>query len=133
MVTARRSKQRDLIYKILKGTTSHPDADWIYGEVRKEMPNISLGTVYRNLAKMVEEKEIIKIETNSGAVHYDARVEVHYHIICDLCGRIDDIFLSSFDEINIAADSAYDGCIKGHRLTFFGYCPECAKTKEKNY
>ena len=130
---SRRSKQRDLILKILKNTTSHPDADWIYQEVKKEMPNISLGTVYRNLSKMVDENEIIKIETGSDSLHYDARIENHCHIVCGVRERIDDIFLSSDFQIEKIAASSYGGKITRHSLLFFGYCPECAKKQMKNY
>ncbi len=132
MDIGRSSRQREVIYKVLKGTTSHPDADWIYSEVRKDIPNISLGTVYRNLAKMVKEKEIIKLETEDNSLHYDARVEAHYHIMCRCCGRIDDIFAGPFSEVEEAAAKVYGGIIEGHSLMFYGKCPECAeKTNEK--
>lgn len=125
MVTGRRSKQRDLIYDVLKNTTSHPDAEWIYGEVKKVLPSISLGTVYRNLSKMVSDKEIIIIETGGDSLHYDARVEDHCHIVCRSCGRIDDLFFDNFPSLGRIAEENYTGKVYGYNLMFFGKCSCC--------
>ena len=72
------SKQRDALLTLLKSTRSHPSADWLYSELKKEFPNISLGTVYRNLALLAENGCILKISTSSQKEHFDGFTHQHY-------------------------------------------------------
>ncbi len=89
-IKRRNTYQRQLILEILKSTTSHPTADWIYEQARKEIPNISLGTVYRNLKILKEEGLIIEL-TDGKQSRFDARIDNHYHFKCEKCGSIYDI------------------------------------------
>lgn len=89
-IKRRNTYQRQLILEILKSTTSHPTADWIYEQARKELPNISLGTVYRNLKILKEEGLIIEL-TDGKQSRFDARIDDHYHFKCEKCGAIYDI------------------------------------------
>ena len=83
----KRSKQRDAIIAFLMTRKDHPTADTIYMNIKKEFPNISLGTVYRNLALLSERGDILKLSYDNGADRYDASVEPHYHFICPLTGK----------------------------------------------
>ena len=87
----RKTKQRDLILKTLRNTDTHPTADWIYEQVKKEMPNISLGTVYRNLGILKDLGEIIELNYGSKYSRYDGNAENHYHFVCTECEKVTDI------------------------------------------
>lgn len=89
----RYSKQREQILKIVRSSGTHPTADWVYREVRKRIPNISLGTVYRNLKQLVENRQIQAREID-GVAHYDGNLEDHQHFHCNCCHRIFDLELS---------------------------------------
>ncbi|WP_320006941.1 Fur family transcriptional regulator [Maridesulfovibrio sp.] len=119
----RRSKQRELILEELKGLTCHPTADELYERVRKRLPNISLGTVYRNLELLAENGIILKIETG-GKNRFDGYAEPHPHIRCVQCGKVDDVM----EEVNapaIGASAARGYEVKGCSIEYFGFCPEC--------
>ncbi len=86
----RKSKQRDKIYEIIKSTSSHPTALWIFNKIKKEIPSISKGNVYRNIRILVEENKIQSKIFDDGIEHYDTIVDQHYHFICDNYRKISD-------------------------------------------
>lgn len=88
----RRTRQRHLVYETLKASTAHPTADMVFSEVRKTLPKISLGTVYRNLGVLKEQGLIFEIPGPNHTMHYDANLEPHAHFICENCGVILDIW-----------------------------------------
>jgi Fur family peroxide stress response transcriptional regulator len=101
MSKTRMTKQRKTILDVLKNTTSHPTADWIYEQVKKEIPNVSLGTIYRNLNLLAEMNKITVINYANDQSHYDGNTEVHYHFRCNNCQRVYDLHLELFEkEIN---------------------------------
>ncbi len=121
------SRQRESIKKYLAHTLEHPTADMIYSNIRKEYPNISLGTIYRNLNLLVGQGEVIKFATGDGKDRFDANTSPHYHFVCTECSNVSDVFMSS-DFISMVTDSAkseIDGEILGHSTFFFGRCLEC--------
>jgi len=124
------SKQRDLILRILRSTKSHPTADWVYDQARKEMPKISKATVYRNLNLLKEEGKIRECTICKGIIRYDGDVRLHYHIRCIECGRIDDvpIVTSVVCTEEVAKLSGY--IVLSHHLDFTGICSKCQE-KEK--
>ena len=85
------TKQREAILKILRNTKSHPTADQIYGEVRKDMPNISKGTIYRNLQVLEEDGAITELKINGTQSRYEVKQESHYHFRCEKCGCVCDL------------------------------------------
>ncbi len=87
----RYSRQREEILKIVLSTDLHPTADWIYEHVREIIPNISLGTVYRNLNLLVDEHKINRLVMDDGVVRYDGNLREHHHFICTKTGKIIDI------------------------------------------
>ena len=119
------SRQREVIKEFLKDRTDHPTADMIYTGVRQEIPNISLGTVYRNLMLLSEEGEISRLTVGDGTVHFDPNISEHTHFVCSHCGCVQDLTVPNTKELNEAAGSHFSGKITGHRLIFTGLCEKC--------
>jgi len=126
MTKTRMTKQRKTILKVLKNTDSHPTADSIYEEVKKEIPNISLGTVYRNLNLLADKGKITVINYANDQSHYDGNTENHYHFRCNDCGNVFDVELNLIDKkINTKVENNTDFIVNNHRLEFYGLCPSC--------
>ena len=121
----KKSKQRDAILASLKGRTDHPTADMIYESVRHEIPNISLGTVYRNLALLTEQGDILKLPSANGPDRYDGDILPHYHFICDCCNNVFDMPGDFGPEISRLADKHAPGKITRHMAYFYGVCSSC--------
>ncbi len=129
MTALKYSRQRESIKAYLASTREHPTADTVYIHVRKTFPNISLGTVYRNLNLLVEQKEAIKVECGDGLDHFDALCTPHYHFLCRNCKRVFDLELPSLDHINTLANANFDGSIESHSVYFTGLCEQCKESK----
>lgn len=127
----KKSRQRDAIIAFLMTRKDHPTADIIYENVRKEIPNISLGTVYRNLALLTERGEILKLSFDSASDRYDATTTPHYHFRCRTCGSVCDLEIEEdFNEILDRAGQNFNGRIEGQTIFFFGTCPNCLNLTE---
>lgn len=124
------SKQRDSIKAFLRTRKDHPTAETVYLNIRKEIPNISLATVYRNLSLLTELGEIQKISTAQGPDRFDGNAAPHNHFICQKCGSVLDLDMDSIDKINDIAGRSFDGKICGHVTYFYGICPDCMKHEE---
>ena len=124
------SKQRESIKNFLVTRYDHPTAETVYLNIRKEFPNLSLGTVYRNLNLLAEIGEIQKLSPGIGPDRFDGNPAPHYHFICRHCGCVMDLTVSGLDHINILAGQDFDGEIEGHITYFYGSCPSC-KASEK--
>jgi len=118
------SKQREAILSELKSRSDHPTADELYLSLKKEMPSLSLGTVYRNLSAFHKENLVLKLPAGT-AVRFDGDVSEHYHLFCEKCERMYDLNLPVFEKLNSTASIGYDGEIKSHLLIFLGICPKC--------
>lgn len=129
MATLKYSRQRESIKQFLATTKEHPTADTVYMHVREEYPNISLGTVYRNLNLLTELGEAIKITTPDGGDRFDGCVRPHNHFYCTKCGRVLDLDfdMTKIDKINQAAAENFDGIIESSNTIFFGQCSDCIK------
>lgn len=125
MATLKYSRQRETIQEFLNSSCEHPTADVVYMNVKQQFPNISLGTVYRNLNLLADLGEAIKILTPNGGVHFDGRTEPHYHFTCNCCGNVYDLEMSELTCINDAAGKNFDGIIENHSLMFYGTCKNC--------
>lgn len=123
------SRQRESIKACLMARHDHPTADAIYASIREEFPNISLGTVYRNLNLLVELGEIQKLRCGDGADHFDADTRPHYHFMCRECGCIEDLPMEISQEINDLAQEHVHGKIDSHITYFYGVCENCMKKK----
>lgn len=126
-VKHRLSRQRKLILKILRNTKSHPTADWIYEQVKKEIPNISLGTVYRNLNLLSEMGKISVLNFGSSYSRFDGNPKNHYHFKCTNCKNVFDLALPVDEEINQKISDETSYIVNSHRMEFYGLCPDCQK------
>ena len=121
----RLTTQRQIILEELAKVTSHPTANEVYDMVRKRLPRIGLGTVYRNLELMADSGVILKIEVGGTQKRFDATVYPHYHIRCSQCGLVDDIDIPVQLHINESAAIASSYEILGHHFDFTGICYDC--------
>lgn len=130
MATIKHSRQREAIKNFLISRTDHPTAEVVYSHVMKEFPNISLGTVYRNLSFLVETGQAVKVPCNDGSVHFDGNITPHYHFQCTECGSIMDLNFDSAaceNAFQTAASAHFNGMIEGNVTFFYGKCPHCCK------
>ncbi len=124
------SRQREGIKQFLSTRYDHPTAETIYINVKQEFPNISLGTIYRNLSLLTELGDIQKISTGIGPDRFDGNPAPHYHFFCNECGSVIDLEMNGIDHINVIANSQFSGKIDGHITYFYGKCQNCINAKE---
>ena len=126
----RMTKQRMVILEELSKVRSHPTAYDVYEMVRSRLPQISLGTVYRNLEQLSSCGQIRRLDLGQGKRRFDAATDDHIHISCQACGRVDDVPLNPDKGIatikdSVSSQSGYD--ILGFNMDFKGICPDCKK------
>lgn len=126
----RMTQQRRIILEELRRYNNHPTADLLYESVRKHLPRISLGTVYRNLEILTAIGEIQTLELSGSQKRFDGNPCKHYHIRCMHCERVDDAPIAPLSRLE---DELYESTVYtiiGHRLEFVGLCPKCTKNDE---
>lgn len=126
------SRQRESIKEFLMNRYDHPTAETVYLGIRKKFPNISLGTVYRNLSLLAELGEITKISTSRGPDRFDGRTNPHYHFFCNDCDAVLDLEMDSIEHVNLIAGHNFAGSIECSVTHFYGKCPDCLRN-EKRY
>ena len=121
------SKKREAILEALRNTTEHPSAEMLYARLKPEFPDLSLGTVYRNLSLFAEEGDAMSVGVFRGQERFDARTEPHAHLHCVQCGRVIDVPLPGEPEAQLCAlaQSATDAKVLGCSITFTGLCKTC--------
>ena len=119
------SRQRESILSAIADRTDHPTADTIFVEIREEYPNISKGTVYRNLALLADLGMIQKISTENGPDRFDPNVKPHSHFSCRKCGEFMDIDFEIQDDLTSQASTSFSGRIEKCTVNFSGLCPNC--------
>lgn len=125
------SRQREAIKNFLMTRHDHPTADVVYSNVRTEFPNISLGTVYRNLTLLADLGEISRLRVGDGVDHFDADTHPHYHFVCNECGNVTDLETDGIDNVLEAASRNFEGLVQGHVTYFYGLCPHCMHKAKK--
>lgn len=120
------SRQREAVLNVLCKTKIHPTAAWIYEEVQKEIPNISLGTVYRNLSGLADNGMIKKLSFGESMVHFDGDTSVHSHFYCEVCGSINDIRLDTTPLLDTIVNELGVN-IKFADFNIVGQCKNCCK------
>lgn len=120
----RRSRQREIILEELRKVKSHPTAADLYDLVQEVIPNVSMGTVYRNLEQLSECGEIQKL-TNGNSVRFDGNAMSHHHIRCQVCDRVADVHELSGDLLNDDYDDLAGYKVIGCNIEFLGICPDC--------
>lgn len=126
----RRSRQRDRILELLRSTEAHPTANWLYSKLRKEFPDLSMGTVYRNLGILADQGLIKRIGFGSTFDRFDANTKHHYHFICESCGAIIDLELAIDNSLNDRVNRTSKHKAHTHDIQFQGICESCAARKK---
>ncbi len=122
------SRQREAIRQNLMERYDHPTAEMVYMDIKEDFPNISLGTVYRNLSLLSELGEIQKISTGTGPDRFDGNLNTHCHFQCRTCFCVLDLSFDYPDELNGHAAKNFPGIIEGNIIQFYGICPDCMDT-----
>ena len=117
---SRSTNQRTQVYTIVKESVAHPSAEEVYFQAKTAIPNISLGTVYRNLKLLAQEGLIREIHFGSGPSRYDGMLEAHEHFICTNCNKVVDITPT------ITRPNLGGKVVTGYRLDYFGTCEACS-------
>ena len=122
----RHTRQLEAIWEAIKDETSHPTADQIYEKVRSVIPHISMGTVYRNLQKLVAEEKL-QVLTLGRMQRFDPTVQRHEHFICEKCARVYDVFVESRENI-LTPPLPHEGfTVTSHQLALYGICKNCGE------
>ena len=123
---AKHFRKRDAILSCIKQTHVHPSADWVYAQLKPQIPDLSIGTVYRNLALFKEQGSIVSLGTVQGVERFDGNTEPHVHFICTGCGRVDDLPQMEVPQaLCCQAGSQTGGRVECCQLTFTGRCSQC--------
>ena len=132
--TTRYSKKREAILTAIRSTNCHPSAEWVYQTLKPEHPDLSLGTVYRNLIFFQQRGDIQSVGVVRGQERFDAVTSPHSHFVCNSCGAVSDLHNIQLDaDLNRSVSRQYGLAVERHELTFYGLCPECMqKNKKKN-
>ncbi len=120
------SSKREAIFKTIENTKSHPSAKWVYEQLKDEIPNLSLGTVYRNIALFKEQGKIITVANVDGEERIDADTSDHAHFVCEKCNRVYDLFISEPSPLEKElSQNGYE--INRKNVVFYGICQKCSK------
>ena len=120
------SKKRQAILDCLRGTKSHPTAEWIFARLKPVYPDLSLATVYRNLHQLMECGEIRSVGVFEGKEHFDAMAAAHPHVICTRCGAVEDVpEVEVPSALSDTAQKATGYEISEATLQFYGVCRTC--------
>lgn len=125
-VKRKNSKKRTAILEALASVTEHPTAEMLYNALKSDYPELSLGTVYRNLTVLADEGLVVRVAHVGGQERYDARTEPHAHFICRKCRKVMDLKLPDTVSAMYAQVDDSLGCTaEAHTLSFSGLCQSC--------
>ena len=125
------SKKRAAILDALRGTDEHPSAEMLYARLKGEFPDLSLGTVYRNLAMFVADGEAVSVGAVGGQERYDADTAPHAHFICTCCGRVLDVCSPNLAGMDSQVERETGGVVTSRSLSFSGKCADCLSRELK--
>ncbi len=128
----RYSKKREAILNAIRGTHCHPSAEWVYQTLKPTHPDLSLGTVYRNLVFFQQNGDVQSIGVVKGQERFDAVTTPHSHFICTRCGSVIDLNQIQVDaKLDRTVSLQYGLEVERHELTFHGLCPDCMQKKNE--
>lgn len=122
----RNTIQKQLILNAVRNLRNHPTADDVYNYIVQNHPNISKGTVYRNLNSLAEDGILIKISVPDAADRFDDTLKKHYHIKCMECKEFMDVNLDYMQELDDKVSEMTKYKIFSHDIVFKGICQSCA-------
>lgn len=128
MAIIRFTRQRQAVLEAVLNSREHPDAARVFETVRGIVPNISLGTVYRSLEALATEGRLIKLSQPGKPTRYDARMDHHYHLVCDACGDVFDVTLVDMPDLSPQVVGMVPGFeLREQHIEFHGLCNKCQK------
>jgi Fur family peroxide stress response transcriptional regulator len=127
----RETRQRNAILGLLRHTRSHPTADQIYETIRKSIPNISKGTVYRNLQVLIDNGIVSVLDIRGTLSRYEIKQETHYHFRCEACGRVYDLDEPVDPGLDDRISKRTGFLVSGHQTEFRGRCADCRRPSPK--
>ncbi len=116
--------QRQCIFRVLHQSEEHPTAESVYVDVRREMPTISLRTVYQTLNDLAAMGELQQLELGTGSARFDPTVDPHHHLVCEACGRVSDLH-AEFADVRVPAGAGAGFQVSSTEVVFRGRCREC--------
>lgn len=129
--TTRYSKKREAILTAIQGAGCHPSAEWLYRQLKPDHPDLSLGTVYRNLVFFQERGLVQSVGVVQGQERFDGIVAPHSHFICSCCGLVMDLpGIHPGGRLDRTVGRQYGLVVERHELTFHGLCPSCADAQK---
>lgn len=118
--------QRLAILEYIQNAQGHPRADEVFRHVRQLFPGMSKATVYNTLNTLVEKELLLQVPSTGGYCRFEARLEHHYHVVCQQCGRIEDYpAAAEVADLHARVEEHTGFLVRGHRLDFMGLCPDC--------
>lgn len=129
MAAKKHSRKRDAILECVRSTATHPTAEWVYAQLKPQIPDLSLGTVYRNLAAFKQEGLIESLGVVAGMERFDREVAPHTHFVCTRCSRVIDV--EGVEPPVGLAEQVHCGSVSQCVLTFTGICNQCVNDVTK--
>ena len=130
MATTKHFRKRDAILTYLQGTTAHPSAEMVYADLKQQIPDLSLGTVYRNLNLFKEQGLAITVGTVKGVERFDGNTNPHVHFFCTDCGAVLDLpKIDVPQQLVSTAAGQIGGTVEQCQMTFTGLCRDCVPAK----
>ena len=119
------SRKREAILDLMKSTNTHPSAEWVYSTLKPQIPDLSLGTVYRNIAMFRDEGLIVSVATVDGQERFDADTTPHMHFICVDCGSVIDAGSLDENDLDVSFLEEQGLDMIAYNISFYGRCTEC--------
>jgi Fur family peroxide stress response transcriptional regulator len=116
---------------VIQSTVSHPGARWVYERLKPAIPDLSLGTVYRNIKLFQEEKQVISVGVVKGEERFDGQVTPHPHFVCSGCGRIADLPCPGDQALGGMGAAEPDFAIDYRKTVFYGLCDKCEPKRSR--
>lgn len=127
MTATRKTIQQDLVFNAVNSLRNHATPDDVYEEILKSYKTISKATVYRNLNQLAESGKIRKVSVPNGADRFDHQIDNHYHAQCTICGKVIDVTLKYFSNLEEKVENTDGFMLLGHDIIFSGFCEDCQK------
>ena len=122
--------QRVAMLEFLASVDTHPTAEEIYKALTTDNPQVSVATVYNNLNMFIKEGVIRELTYGDNASRYDFDLGQHYHAVCDVCGKVVDLYYPVLEDVEKAAVQLTGFKVRGHRMEVYGVCPDCQKKQK---
>ena len=116
--------QRECIFRVLQGNDEHPSAEAIYAAAQREMPMMSLKTVYQTLIDLAQMGEIQQLDLGTGSSRFDPNVDRHHHLVCTRCGKVRDVY-ADFTSIEVPPAERQGFALGSAEVVFRGICADC--------